>query len=76
MVNKVRRTFIDECECYSIGNRELCFIVGRFLYFGNHLNPTCSTPDEFPSIVDARRAAVHFSNACATYDRITENIWL
>lgn len=34
MASKIKKKLKKDCECYLVGNKIVCFLVGRFYYLG------------------------------------------
>lgn len=54
---KIKKQWKKECECYMIGTKIVCFLVGRFLYLGSPSQNRNSNPDDYKTIKLARIAA-------------------
>lgn len=54
---KIKKKVKNECECFLVGNKIVCFTVGRFLYLGSPSQNKNSDPDDYKTIKAARSAA-------------------
>lgn len=55
---RIRRKVKNECECFYVGNKIVCFTVDRFLYLGTPSQNKNTTPDDYKTIKAARKAAI------------------
>lgn len=54
---KIKVKTKNECECYMVGNKIVCFLVGRFMYLGKPSDKKLSLPDDCRTISNARDMA-------------------
>lgn len=66
---KIKKELRKECECYFVGNRIVCFLVGRFFYLGKPSDRHIGLPDDCRTIQQAREFAMQ---TCREYINNTE----
>lgn len=61
---KVKKELRNECECYFVGTKIVCFLVGRFFYLGKPSDKNLGLPDDCKTIENARSFA---TETCKEY---------
>lgn len=61
---KVKKELRNECECYFVGTKIVCFLVGRFFYLGKPSDKNLGLPDDCHTIENARAMA---ASTCKEY---------
>lgn len=44
MASKIKKKLKKDCECYLVGNKIVCFLVGRFYYLGKPSDKNIGLP--------------------------------
>lgn len=55
---KIKKEWRNECECYFVGAKIVCFLVGRFFYLGKPSDKRLGLPDDCQTIKCACELAI------------------
>lgn len=58
MASKIKKKLKKDCECYLVGNKIVCFLVGRFYYLGKPSDKNIGLPEDCHTIQQAREFAM------------------
>lgn len=58
MASKIKKKLKKDCECYLVGNKIVCFLVGRFYYLGKPSDKKIGLPEDCHTIQQAREFAM------------------